>query len=118
LVGAFKVRGGIILLHELKRQHPNKKKIICATRGNHGQSIAFAAGLYGLETVVVVPEGNCLEKNRAMQSLGAELVIHGEDFQAAFDYAKKKAAEEDLLMIPSFHHLLIRGVGLFMCQSV
>ena len=80
-IGAFKVRGGIVYMEELKRQDPHVTGVIAATRGNHGQSVAFAAARADLRTVLVVPHGNSREKNAAMRALGAELVEHGSDFQ-------------------------------------
>src|SRR5437763_14757260 len=85
-VGAFKVRGGIVYLDWLRRTHPDAAGVISATRGNHGQSQAFAARHFGLHAVVVVPVGNSREKNAAMRAVGAELVEHGEDLQAANQY--------------------------------
>ena len=76
--------------------------MIAATRGNHGQSIAFAAGRNGLRAVIVVPHGNSVEKNAAMQALGAELIVHGDDFQDALEYARKLAEKEMLHFVPSF----------------
>jgi threonine dehydratase len=76
-VGAFKVRGGLVYINELKQQEPDLTGVIAATRGNHGQSIAFAAARAGLRVVIVVPHANSVEKNAAMRALGAELVEHG-----------------------------------------
>jgi threonine dehydratase len=76
-VGAFKVRGGLVYINELKQQEPDLTGVIAATRGNHGQSIAFAAGRAGLRVVIVVPHGNSVEKDAAMRALGAELLEHG-----------------------------------------
>src|ERR1700674_5078114 len=81
--GAFKVRGGLVYVDRLKRERPATAGIISATRGNHGQSLAYAAGRYGLPVTIYVPRGNSTEKNRAMRAFGANLVEHGEDFQAA-----------------------------------
>ncbi|MGQ0664808.1 MAG: pyridoxal-phosphate dependent enzyme, partial [Pseudomonadota bacterium] len=85
---AFKVRGGIVYLEDLKAAQPGLKGVIAATRGNHGQSIAFAARRLGLAATVVVPFANSLEKNAALRALGATLVEHGEDFQAALEHAR------------------------------
>src|SRR5215468_5608461 len=85
--GAFKVRGGLVYMEELKRQQPDIAGVIAATRGNHGQSVAFAARRAGLAAVIVVPHGNSAEKNAAMRALGAELIEHGHDFQATYEYA-------------------------------
>jgi threonine dehydratase len=110
-IGAFKVRGGIAYLSDLKRRKPALTGVITATRGNHGQSIACAAGLLGLAATIVVPEGNSVEKNAAMTAQGAELVVHGHDFQAALEYAPERAANDGLFMVESFDPLLILGVG-------
>ena len=82
-IGAFKVRGGLVYLERLKREQPDVPGIISATRGNHGQSLAFAARRYGVPVTIYVPRGNSVEKNRAMRAFGAELVEHGDDFQVA-----------------------------------
>jgi threonine dehydratase len=110
-VGAFKVRGGIVYLAELRRTHPQLKGVICATRGNHGQSVAVAAARAGLGATIVVPLGNGREKNAAILALGATLIEHGEDFQAAFEYAVALASHRGLHMIPTFHRSLVVGVA-------
>lgn len=112
-VGAFKVRGGIVYMNHLRREHPNVKGVVSATRGNHGQSIGFAAQKADVQAVIVVPHGNSREKNAAMKAFGVELVEHGEDFQAACEYADHLAAERGLYRFPSLHPLLIRGVGTY-----
>ncbi len=112
-IGAFKVRGGLVYVDELLELEPGVAGVIAATRGNHGQSVAFAARSAGLDAVVVVPHGNSVEKNRAMGALGAELVEHGQDFNAAFDYAKDLAQERGLHLFPSYHPTLVRGVATF-----
>ena len=109
--GAFKVRGGLLYVGRLVQRNPDIKGLITATRGNHGQSIAFAAARHGLQSVVVVPEGNNPEKNLAMQALGAELVIYGKDFDEAVPHAQKLALERGLHRIPSFHPDLVTGVA-------
>ena len=85
-VGAFKLRGAAVYMDWLKHTQPEVKGVIAATRGNHGQGVALAASLLGLTAVVVVPHRNSREKNSAMKSQGAELIEHGEDFQAALEY--------------------------------
>jgi threonine dehydratase len=110
-VGAFKVRGGIVYMDWLKREHPEAKGVVSATRGNHGQSQAFAAKHFGLKAVVVVPRGNSREKNAAMKALGAELVEHGDDFHAADHYADELAKERGLFRMTSFNPVLVRGVA-------
>lgn len=114
-VGAFKIRGGLTYMNDFKARvgAGGGGGVITATRGNHGQSVAFAATRSGVKATVVVPEGNSLEKNAAMRALGAELVVHGHDFQAAFEYAKARAESENLHMLESFHPLLVAGVGTY-----
>lgn len=112
-IGAFKVRGGLVYLDRLKRQRANIPGIISATRGNHGQSLAFAAGRHGVRAVIYVPKGNSVEKNRAMRAFGAELVEHGDDFQAAAEEAQRRAQFDGLHMVPSFHPDLVLGVATY-----
>jgi threonine dehydratase len=110
-LGAFKVRGGLVYFDELKRKEPETVGVIAATRGNHGQSIAFAAQRHGLQAVVVVPHGNSREKNAAMRSRDVELIEHGSDFQDALEHAQRLARSRGLHMVPSFHEALVRGVA-------
>jgi threonine dehydratase len=110
-LGAFKVRGGLVYLQALIEREPHCRGVISATRGNHGQSVAFAARRHGLPATIVVPHGNSLEKNAAMRALGAELIEHGDDFQAAREHAAELARERVLHYLPSFHRDLVRGVS-------
>ena len=110
-VGAFKVRGGIVYMDALRRRQPGIKGVIAATRGNHGQSVVFAAARSGLRSVIVVPHGNSVEKNAAMRALGAELVEFGRDFQEAYEYVQSLAEEQKLHLIRSFDADLLAGVG-------
>src|SRR5579864_1411115 len=110
-IGAFKVRGGIVYMDWLRRTHPQAKGVISATRGNHGQSQAFAAHHFGFHAVVVVPRGNSREKNSAMRALGAELVEHGDDFHAADHHADELCRDRGLVRMPSFDPLLVQGVA-------
>ena len=112
-VGAFKVRGGLVYFADLVLQNRPLSGVISATRGNHGQSVALAAGRYTIPATIVVPHGNSREKNRAMQALGAELIEHGDDFQAALEYAQQLAQERKLQIVPSYHRLLIAGVATY-----
>lgn len=111
--GAFKVRGGLVHMANLRAQNPSIRGVIAATRGNHGQSIAYGARANGIDAVIVVPEGNSTEKNAAMQAFGAELVVHGHDFQAALEFAEGLADERALEMIPSFAVELAHGVATY-----
>ena len=112
-LGAFKVRGGLTYLHALAERGPACRGVISATRGNHGQSIAFAARRHGLTATIVVPQGNSVEKNAAMRALGAELVEQGADFQQAREHAAALAAQRGLHFVPSFHRDLVRGVATY-----
>jgi threonine dehydratase len=110
-LGAFKVRGGLVFFDELSHAHDKPPGVISATRGNHGQSVAFAAARCSMTATIVVPHGNSREKNAAMRALGAELIEHGEDFQAAREHAIQLAEERGLRMVPSFHPALVHGVA-------
>lgn len=105
-IGSFKIRGGINYLSGTPDDH-----VISATRGNHGQSIAYAAGLFGKKATVVAPRGNSLSKNRAMRSFGAELIEYGADFSEAHEYAHLRATKSNLHFVPSFHEKLVTGVA-------
>ena len=110
-IGAFKLRGGLVYLDELRRAQPQIRGVITATRGNHGQSIAYAASRLGLAATIVVPYGNSVEKNRAIEAFGATLVEEGHDFQAAYEYAVARASADDLHLVRSFDPALVRGVA-------
>jgi threonine dehydratase len=109
-VGAFKVRGGLTYFDELTRRAPEVGGVISATRGNHGQSIAFAAARHAKTAVIVVPHGNSKEKNAAMKALGAELIEYGADYQASREHAAVIAEERNLHFVPPYHRDLVRGV--------
>ena len=110
-VGAFKVRGGLVYFDSLARARTRVKGVVAATRGNHGQSIAFAAARHGIPAAVVAPHGNSTGKNRAMRALGAELLEEGHDFQASLEAAARIAGERGWHMVPSFDPELVRGVA-------
>jgi len=110
-VGAFKLRGGLTYVDWLRRTQPQARQIVSATRGNHGQSLGFAARRHGLAATIVVPRGNSLEKNAAMRALGVTLVEDGEDFQAASEHAAELAQRGGVHRVPSFHRELVRGVA-------
>ncbi len=111
--GAFKVRGGLVFMAQLARDGALPAGLITATRGNHGQSIPFAARRHGVPVTVVVPEGNSREKNGCMQGWGAELVVHGRDFDEARAEASRLAQARDLMFVPSFHPALVVGVATY-----
>jgi len=112
-IGAFKVRGGLVYVDRLKRERPDTPGIISATRGNHGQSLAFAGRRHGLPVTIYVPRDNSVEKNRAMQAFGADLVEHGEDFQAAREEAYRRAEVLGFHIVPAFHPDLVLGVATY-----
>jgi threonine dehydratase len=114
--GAFKVRGGLVYVERLKREHPQTHGLITATRGNHGQSVAFAGRRHGLPVTIYVPHGNSVEKNRAMAAFGANLVEYGEDFQAAREEAYRVAQRDGLNMVPSFHRDIVLGVATYVLE--
>ena len=111
--GAFKVRGGLVYLDNLCRTGAKPQGVISATTGNHGQSLGFAARKYGIPAAVVVPFGNSVEKNAAMRALGVEVIEQGHDFQAAAEIADEIATDRGWHRFPSFHPLLVRGVGTY-----
>ena len=111
--GAFKVRGGLVYTDRLTRERPDVTGIVSATRGNHGQSLAYAGTAAGLRVVIVVPEGNSPDKNAAMEGFGAELVVHGADFQESREHAARLGEELGLETVPSFHADLVAGVATY-----
>jgi threonine dehydratase len=112
-IGAFKVRGGLVYVDRVKRERPETAGLISATRGNHGQSLAFAASRHGLPVTILVPRGNSVEKNRAMRAFGATLVEHGDDFQEAREEAYRRADADGLEIVPAFHPDLVLGVATY-----
>lgn len=112
-VGAFKLRGGLAYFEALKQRGELPREAISATRGNHGQSIGWAARAHGVPCTIVVPHGNSVEKNAAMRALGVTLIEHGNDFQESREFAMKLAAERGAHMVPSFHADLLRGVSTY-----
>ncbi len=112
-VGAFKIRGGLTYFDQLAQRGALPREVISATRGNHGQSMGWAARRHGVACTIVVPRGNSHEKNAAMRALGVTLVEHGSDFQEAREHAMHLAAERGAHMVPSFHADLLRGVATY-----
>lgn len=108
-IASFKIRGAVAYLSRLSKREPGTRGVIAATRGNFGQAIAFAARRFGLSATIVVPHGNSREKNRAMRALGATLIEHGDDFQAALVRSKALAGDLGLHWVPSFHPDLVLG---------
>ncbi|MDP2262561.1 MAG: threonine dehydratase [Hydrogenophaga sp.] len=112
-VGAFKIRGGLTYFDQLCRRGELPREVISATRGNHGQSMGWAARQHGVACTIVVPRGNSAEKNTAMRSLGVTLIEHGSDFQESREHAMRLAAERGAHMVPSYHPDLLRGVATY-----
>jgi threonine dehydratase len=112
-IGAFKVRGGLVYLDRARRERPQLEGIVTATRGNHGQSLAFAGLRAGVAVTIVVPHGNSTEKNAAMRAFGAELIEHGCDFDEAREHAMTLAADRGLEFAPSFHRDFVVGVATY-----
>jgi threonine dehydratase len=112
-IGAFKLRGGLVYVERLRRANPGAAGLVSATRGNHGQSLAYAGASFGLPVTIVVPFGNSAEKNAAMRAFGADLVEHGRDFDEAKDHASALAAERGFVFAPSFHPDLVLGVATY-----
>lgn len=112
-VGAFKIRGGLTYFDQLAKDGLLPREVISATRGNHGQSMGWAARLHGVACTIVVPHGNSTEKNAAMRALGVDLIEWGADFQAAREHALQLATERRAHMVPSFHPNLLRGVSTY-----
>ncbi len=110
-LGAFKARGGVVYMERLVRREPGLRGVLAATRGNHGQSVAFAARRQGLQVKIYVPFGNSVEKNAAMRALGAELIEYGSDFQECREHAQAMAERDGLHMVPSWHEDLVAGVA-------
>lgn len=111
--GSFKVRGGLVYMDELCRSGSRPLGVVSATRGNHGQSVGFAARQYEIPAAVVVPFGNSVDKNAAMRALDVEVIERGHDFQAAVEAADEIAGERGWHRFPSFAPALVRGVGTY-----
>src|ERR1700704_4949264 len=109
--GAFKVRGGIVYLDRLMRSAPKVAGLVSATRGNHGQSISFAAARAGIPATIYVPYGNSPDQNTSIGSFGARVVEFGKDFDEAKYESHRVAAAENLHFVPSFHWDLVAGVA-------
>ncbi len=112
-VGAFKLRGALVYIDWLKKAQPSLEGVVAATRGNHGQGVGMAARLLGLKAVIAVPQGNSIEKNRAMLAQGVELVEHGHDFQESLEFARTLAGQRGFAMVDSFHERLVMGTATY-----
>jgi threonine dehydratase len=112
-VGAFKVRGGVNLVSQLGADE-RSRGVVTASTGNHGQSVAYAANLFGVNAVVCVPEQANPVKVESMRALGADIVFHGRDFDDAREHCEKLSAEHGYRYIHSGNEpALIAGVGTY-----
>lgn len=115
--GAFKVRGGLNLVARLAEEEGSGLRgLVSASRGNHSQSLAYAGLAHRVPVTIVVPEGNSPDKNAATTALGAEVVVHGADFQSALEHSLVLAAERGLLAVPPFHPYLVEGVATYAAE--
>lgn len=112
-IGAFKARTAIVYVEELMKREPGTGGLISATRGNHGQSVALAAKRFGLPAVIVVPEGNSVEKNAAMRAQGARLIEYGHDYQSSREHADKLATEMGYHFVPPYHRDIVKGIATY-----
>jgi threonine dehydratase len=114
--GAFKVRGGLNFLSRLIAEHGRPAGLVSASRGNHSQSLAYAGRAFGVPVTIVVPEGNSPDKNAATEAFGAEVIVYGEDFQAAREYSVQLGEERGLVAVPPFHPWLMEGVATYAAE--
>lgn len=112
-VGAFKIRGGLTYFDRLAQRGALPRAVVSATRGNHGQSMGWAARRHAVACTIVVPRGNSAEKNAAMRALGVTLIEYGSDFQEAREHAMQIAAQRGAHMVPSYHPDLVCGVATY-----
>ena len=112
-VGAFKLRGGLTYFEALRASGTLPSEVVSATRGNHGQSMGWAARAQGVACTIVVPRGNSQEKNAAMRALGVTLIEFGDEFQDAREHAMALSAQRGAHMVPSFHKDLVCGVATY-----
>jgi threonine dehydratase len=111
LTGAFKIRGGLVYFDALVASGQKPAGTVAATRGNHGQSVGFAAKQHGIPATIVVPRGNSVAKNNAMRALDVELIEQGHDFQASFEAAARIAHDRGWHRMPTFDPILVKGVA-------
>jgi threonine dehydratase len=114
--GAFKVRGGLNFVARALAATPDLSGLVSASRGNHSQSLAFAGRAHGVPVTIVVPEGNSPDKNAATEAYGAEVVVHGADFQEALEHSAALAAERGLVAVPPFHPWLVEGIATYAAE--
>jgi threonine dehydratase len=111
--GSFKARGALSYIEALRSDGRLPRGVVTATRGNHGQAVAIAAARLGIPAVIVVPEGNSVEKNAAMKAFGGQLLTAGKDFDESRAIAAKIQHERGYHFVPSFHRNLVKGVATY-----
>src|SRR6516164_7938982 len=111
--GAVKVRGGVNLVSQLGAEE-RRRGVIAASTGNHGQSVAYAADLFGVRAVICVPGRANPVKVESMRALGAEVVFHGRDFDEAREHCEQQAARHGYRYVHSGNEpALIAGVATY-----
>jgi threonine dehydratase len=111
--GSFKARTAIVYVDELMKREPDTRGLIAATRGNHGQSVALAAKRFSFPAIIVVPQGNSVEKNAAMRAQGAQLIEHGLDYQSSREHADALATRTGYHFVPPYHRDILKGVATY-----
>ncbi len=115
---SFKARGGVYYM-SIKADEAVKRGVVTASTGNHAQSVAYAASLFGARAVIVVPHGISRVKVESLRDLGAEIVFHGSIFEEAREYAEKLAEEKNMLYVhPMNEPLLYPGVATMHLENV
>jgi threonine dehydratase len=110
-IGVFKVRGGINLISQFSEDE-RKRGVITASTGNHGQSVAYASRIFGVKARIVVPEGANPGKLSAMEAMGAEIIVHGKNFDESRVYCEYLAEKQNYRYVhPANEPHLIAGVG-------
>jgi threonine dehydratase len=116
--GAFKVRGGVNLVSQLT-ENERRQGVIAASTGNHGQSVAYAARLFGVQAIICAPEGANRLKVASMRDLGAEVILQGEDYDAAREHCEQLVRENGYRYVHSSNEpLLIAGVGTYTLEAL
>lgn len=110
-IGAFKARGNLVYMERLRQRAPDVTHVLAVSRGNHGQSVAYAARRHGLHATVVVPHGNSVEKNALMRGLGATVAEHGLEYHESQRHAALLEERDQLHRVPAMHPDIVAGVA-------
>ena len=111
--GAFKIRGGLVFVERLRERRPEVRGLVSATVGNHGLSLSMAGRNAGLDVLIVVPEGSDPDRIAAMEAVGATVIVHGPDFEAARRHSLDLATDGARELVPPFHPDLALGVATY-----